>query len=231
MRGFVAFDLDGVLYSSEPFIGAAYSRAIANVNARHPGTFPRVPTAREILQHVGWPVPIILARLFPGIDAAAADWLGAETLDVICAHVARGEGLVFPGVAETLPPLRADGLLLAVASNGRQRYVETVLATHGLAQHFTGLITVDPEQRPGKADILRAYLDRWHVPAARVVMVGDRSSDVEAAAAVGCRFVGCDYGHGYRQEIEGAGPIVAAFADLPPVIDRVLQLSRSEQGA
>ena len=22
---------------------------------------------------------------------------------------------------------------------------------------------------------------------------------------MGCRFVGCDYGHGYRDEIEGAG--------------------------
>ena len=230
MRGFVAFDLDGVLYTSEPFIGAAYSRAIANVNARHPGTFPRVPSAREILQHVGWPVPVILDRLFPGIGPAAAEWLGAETLEVICAHVARGDGLLFPGVAETLARLRADGLLLAVASNGRRRYVETVLAAHGVAEHFTELTTVDPRHRPAKADVLRAYLDRWRVPPTHVVMVGDRASDVEAAAAVHCRFVGCDYGHGYRQEIEGAGPIVAAFTDLPPVIDHLLQLSRGEPG-
>jgi phosphoglycolate phosphatase len=231
MRGLVAFDLDGVLYSSEPFIGEAYRRAIANVNARHPGTFSHVPAAREILQHVGWPVPVILARLFPTVDATAAGWLAAETLDVICNHVARGDGLLFPGVEETLAELRARGFVLAIASNGRRRYVETVLGTYGLAAHFTELVTVDPWQRPAKAHILRAYVERWRVPPARMVMVGDRASDVEAAAAIGCRFVGCDYGHGYRQEIEGAGPIVATFTALPPVIDRVLRLSRNRSGA
>ncbi len=54
------------------------------------------------------------------------------------------------------------------------------------------------------------------------MIVGDRSSDVEAAASVGAHFIGCDYGHGYRPEIEGAGPIVSAFDQLPPVIQGLL---------
>jgi phosphoglycolate phosphatase-like HAD superfamily hydrolase len=53
-------------------------------------------------------------------------------------------------------------------------------------------------------------------------MVGDRASDVEAAQAVGCHFVGCDYGHGYRAEIAGAGPVVASFDALPSVIESLL---------
>src|SRR5262245_16677955 len=83
----IAFDLDGVLYSSEPFLGEAYRDAIANVNARRPGSFPRVPTTREILDHVGWPVPVILERLFPAVDPAAVELLYAETLPVIGAYV------------------------------------------------------------------------------------------------------------------------------------------------
>jgi phosphoglycolate phosphatase len=221
----IAFDLDGVLYSSEPFLGEAYREAIANVNARRPNSFPRVPSTREILDHVGWPVPVILARLFPGINATAVDLLYAETLEVICAYVARGEGILFPGVAAMLAGLRRSGFLLAVASNGRQRYIETVLTTYGIAPHFLELITVESGAIENKAGVLQAYLRNRRLGPKQLVMVGDRSSDVEAATAVGCHFIGCDYGHGYRSEIEGAGPIVSAFDQLPAAIAAVLAAS------
>ena len=224
MRGVIAFDLDGVLYSSEPFLGDAYREAIANVNARRPGSFPRVPTTREILDHVGWPVPVILARLFPAIAPEAVELLYSETLPVIGARVRRREGVLFAGVPETLTRLRTMGLTLAVASNGRRAYVEAVLETYALTASFDALITVDRERLPEKADLLRAYLQRHGVAAAQLVMVGDRASDVEAATAIGSRFIGCDYGHGHRAEIEGAGPIVSAFEQLPAVIAATFSL-------
>ena len=142
MRAMIAFDLDGVLYTSEPFLGAAYREAIANVNGQRPGSFARVPSTREILDHVGWPVPVILERLFPHIEPAAVDLLSAEILGVICAHVERREGRLFPGVAETLAALRESGFLLAVASNGRRPYVEAVLWAYDLTPYFVDLITV-----------------------------------------------------------------------------------------
>lgn len=216
----VAFDLDGVLYSSEAFLGEAYREAIANVNQARPGSFARVPATREILDHVGWPVPIILQRLFPVVDEAAMALLHVETLEVICARVARGEGLLYPDVHDTLRDLHAHGFQLAIASNGRTRYVETVLATYDIADYFIPRVTAD--MVGDKISVLRFYAYRLALRPAQVVMIGDRASDVEAAAAVGCPFVGCDYGHGYRHEIEAAGPLVARFADLPATIDRVL---------
>jgi phosphoglycolate phosphatase-like HAD superfamily hydrolase len=208
----VAFDLDGVLYSSEPFLGAAYREAIANVNAALPGSFASVPTTREILDHIGWPVPVILQRLFPSIEEAAMRRLHSETLHVICGHVARGDGILYPDVASTLHGLREAGFQLAVASNGRTRYVETVLATYALGDLFIPRVTAD--MVGDKTSVLRFYCYRLGVEGDAVVMVGDRASDVEAARAVGCRFVGCDYEHGYRHEIEAAGPLVSHFTDL-----------------
>ncbi len=222
MAALIAFDLDGVIYSSEPFLGEAYREAIVNVNRRRPHAFPRVPSTREILDHVGWPVPVILARLFPDIDRAAVDLLYAETLTVICAHVARREGTLFEGVAPTLTTLQRAGFLLAVASNGRRQYVEAVLSSYGLESSFVDLITVDSGSATSKSAILAAYLARHRVDPTALVMVGDRSSDVEAAASVGAHFIGCDYGHGYRPEIEGAGPIVSAFEQIPDEISAIL---------
>ena len=217
----LAFDLDGVLYSSEPFLGEAYRAAIATVNAARPGAFARVPTTREILDHVGWPLPVIFANLFPAAADAALAALHAETLDVICAHVARGDGILYPDVASTLRALRAGGFELAVASNGRTRYIETFLATYDLADLFIPRVSAD--QVGDKTSILRFYAYRLGLAPRAVVMIGDRASDVEAARAIGCPFVGCDYGHGNRHEIETAGPLVQRFADLPDVI-RTLSL-------
>lgn len=216
----LAFDLDGVLYSSEPFLGDAYRESVSNVNAQRPGSFPHVPPTREILDHIGWPVSVIFERLFPDADTTAMRLLHAETLQVICAHVAQGDGILYPDVTETLRLLRGRGLQLAVASNGRTRYVETVLDTYGLRALFVSLITAD--MVGDKNAVLRTYLERLGVGPASTVMIGDRASDVDAARAVGCHFIGCDYGHGYRNEIETAGPLVSRFADLPGVIETLL---------
>lgn len=218
MLALIAFDLDGVLYSSSPFLGEAYREAVAAVNARRPGSFGYLPTTRAILDHVGWPVTIIVERLFPGTDPEALELLNAETLRCVCAHVARREGIVFPSVPATLARLQAQGFRLAVASNGRRQYVETVLSANGLGAYFPEVITVDDPPRREKPDILRAYLRRYGVSPTAALLVGDRRSDVEAAAAVGSAFVGCDYGHGYRYEIEGAGPMIATFDELPGVV-------------
>ena len=216
----IAFDLDGVLYSSEPFLGEAYREAIASVNARHPGAFARVPTTQEILAHVGWPLPVIFANLFPGADTDALDDLHGQTLDVICRRVADREGTFYPHVAETLRDLHAAGHALCVAANGRTRYVETVIATYGVADLFLPRVTADDVG--DKTAILRHYLTTLPADPRRTVMVGDRASDVDAARAVGCAFIGCDYGHGHRQEIEHAGPLVQDFAALRGVIASLL---------
>jgi phosphoglycolate phosphatase len=216
----LAFDVDGVLYSSEPFLGEAYREAIAAVNARHPGAFARVPTTDEVLAHVGWPLPVIFANLFPGVAEGALEDLHAETLTVICRRVATREGTFYPGVAETLRALHDGGHTLCLASNGRTRYVETVIATYGVDQLFLPRVTADDVG--DKSAILRHYLATLPADPRRTVMVGDRASDVDAARAVGCLFIGCDYGHGHRDEIEDAGPLVRDFAALPGVIASLL---------
>jgi phosphoglycolate phosphatase-like HAD superfamily hydrolase len=216
----IAFDLDGVLYSSEPFLGEAYREAIANVNTRRPGSFAREPTTREILDHVGWPVSVIMQRLFPEADEEAGALLFNETLEVICSRVRQRQGLLYEGVPETLQSLHAAGHVLAVASNGRTRYIEAVLSTYNLAELFIDRIGVD--QVSSKAAVLRGYLERLQYSSRDIVMVGDRASDVDAARTVGCPFIGCDYGHGYRHEIDEAGPVVGRFADLPGAIAQVM---------
>ena len=221
MATLIAFDLDGVLYTSEPFIAESYRESIEAVNAQRPGSFARVPSTREILNHIGWPVPTILKRLFPKVDPEAVALLHAATLEVICRRVAAGEGTLYAGVPEALEALHAAGHLLAIASNGRRRYVETVLATYAIDDLFVDRLTAD--EHGSKPAVLRGYLTGHEVTPMATVMVGDRASDVEAARSVSCHFIGCDYGHGYRNEIEGAGPVVGHVREVPSAVAYLLR--------
>jgi phosphoglycolate phosphatase-like HAD superfamily hydrolase len=121
-------------------------------------------------------------------------------------------------VAATLAALGDSAYALGVASNGRHPYIAAVLDTYELRPCFVDLVAVESGSKTTKADLLRAYVTRHAVEQGKLVMIGDRASDVEAARDLSCLFVGCDYGHGYRGEIEGAGPIISAFSDLPPAI-------------
>jgi phosphoglycolate phosphatase-like HAD superfamily hydrolase len=215
----ICFDLDGVLYSSEPFLGEAYQKTIALVNEQRPGSFERVPSTREILDHVGWPVPVILQRLFPRVDPEAIELLRPVLLEVICEGVAARRGILYPDVPEVLRALQ-ERFALAIASNGRSAYVESVLTTYGLSDLI--LPRAESALIGDKNAILESYLRQLGLGASRAIMVGDRASDVEAARSVGCPFIGCDYGHGYRDEIEGAGPIVTAFAQIPSAADSLV---------
>lgn len=214
----IAFDLDGVLFTSEPFLVDAYRESIERVNQRRPGSFDRVPTSEEIFRHIGWPVPTILARLFPDVAPEAMRLIYEVTLEVICRRVRERQGTLFDGVPETLDVLRRRGHALVVASNGRRPYVEAVLQTYDIERKFAPVLAVERGRIDDKNALLAAYLSEHRVAAAEVRMIGDRASDVEAAEAVGCAFVGCDYGHGHRREIEGKGLIVSSFRELAEVL-------------
>jgi phosphoglycolate phosphatase len=220
MTALIAFDVDGVLFSAEPFVADAYREALTAVETERPGTFTRVPSAREILDQVGWPVHVIQQRLFPGLEEEAGRLLYDATANAMAAHAARGDGVLYLGVPETLRALRVKGYQLAIASNARPMYLRALFERYPLEYLFVPPVTAD--EAGSKEAVLRTYLTRYGLSPQQVIMVGDRAADAEAARAVGCWFVGCDYGHGYRHEIEQAGPVASRFSDLPDLIEGIL---------
>lgn len=210
----VAFDMDGTIYTSEGILVPAYHIGIEKYNIKH-GMNLRKPTVEELEHQIGQPVKIIFRNLFPEMknDAGALLELSEIVLDEFLGMIQKKGGRVFEHVEETLKILTNKGYKLAIASNGREPYLAEILNAFDLKEFFVPLVTINDTTITKKADILKNYMEQFQLTAEEIVMVGDRSSDLEAARIVNCQFIGCDYGFA-AHEIETADRVVKDFKDI-----------------
>ena len=204
------FDLDGTLYRTESSFVRTMRRIYADHELPHPGD-------AAILGMVGETFDTFL------------DWLIAQGFDggreLLGEEIARAEmvairehGELYAGVPDTLGQLRRRGCLLALCTNGDRRYVDAVLSRGRIAEHFSALSTLEHGGRtkPERVgELVRKF--RQH----QAVVVGDRTHDLEAARANGCRMVGAAYGYARNGELATADHIITAFPQLLAVVDRL----------
>jgi phosphoglycolate phosphatase-like HAD superfamily hydrolase len=125
---------------------------------------------------------------------------------------------LFDGIAELLADLRAAGVRLAVATSKAEPTARRILAHFGLDEHFEVIAGASVDgSRATKSDVLGHAIAQLHPLPDRVLMIGDRSHDVEGAAEHGIDTVVVGWGYGRK---DFAGPrAVSALAHVATVED------------
>jgi phosphoglycolate phosphatase len=196
----IAFDMDGTIFSSEQIILPTYQEAIENfINAS--GLKIRVPTQEQIMLQIGKPVKVIFSNLMPELSVENRDKISDDVLVILSNKVANRGGHIYEGVVDTIQYLKDSGFILVAASNGRRLYIETILKTANVLQHFEDILVLDYQTMKTKGDILDVYKNKYRLRGSEILMVGDRDSDREAATQIGSYFAVCKYGHYVPGEI------------------------------
>lgn len=210
----VLFDLDGTLCDSEAGIVEHLAAALSTVGLVVP---PRAVLRRCVgpAWHHGLPEAGVPPERLEEVIAAYR-----ATYDL----AAPGLAVPFLGISEALDRLLAAGLVLAVATQKRHQVAQRVIAESPLAAQLDVVVGADVDAgRLTKAGVIGAALVELggDVAPATVVMVGDRSFDVEGAAAHGVATIGVAWGCAEPDELEAAGAavVVATPAEL---VDRLL---------
>lgn len=202
----VIFDLDGTLTDSAEGIVASFLHALSHVGAP-------VPEGDLTAQIVGPPMD----------DTFRALGLGESTDAAIAAFRAeygtRGWAMntVFDGIVALLADLRAAGVRLAVATSKLEPTARRILAHFGLDQHFEVIAGAD-DSRKTKEQVLAHALEQLQPLPERVLMVGDRSHDVDGAAAHGIDTVVVGWGYGQADFADGLSSTGVTHA---PTIDEL----------
>jgi len=190
----VIFDLDGTLTDSAEGIVASFLHALSHVGAA-------VPEGDLAARIVGPPMD----------DTFRAMQLGESTDEAIAAfraeYGARGWAMntLFDGVAALLADLRAAGVRLAVATSKLEPTARRILAHFELEEHFEVIAGASPDgSRKTKEEVLAHALAQLQPLPERVLMVGDRSHDVDGAATHGIDTVVVGWGYGQADFADGS---------------------------
>lgn len=182
----VIFDVDGTLHDTfawwAPVIRAGVQRF-----AEQEGIEIELPDRQAAEAVVGMKDAGVWAPFLP--EGYKDRWfdLRSVVLPMEVEEVSRGVDYLFAGVRPLLIHLREIGVKVALASNCRSEYMAAMQGGQGLRQLTDWQFCLDSENVESKADMLREA--QQAASAQRVVMVGDREPDHEAAVAHGWPFV------------------------------------------
>ena len=182
----VIFDLDGTLTDSAQGIVASFRHALGSIGAV-------VPDGDLAGMVVGPPMHHTLRDMGLGEQADAA--IAAYRED----YMTRGWAMnrLFDGIPALLADLRAAGVRLAVATSKAEPTAQRILAHFGLDEHFEVIAGASIDgSRAAKSDVVAHALAQLKPLPDRLLMVGDRSHDVEGAAEHGIDTVVVGWGYG-----------------------------------
>jgi phosphoglycolate phosphatase len=219
----VLFDLDGTLIDSAPDIAAAVNELLSH-SSRGPLTLA------EVTSMIGNGVEKLVERAFAATigGALAPAALRREQMamvDIYANHLTQLT-VPMPSAPDVLEVFHGDGILLGLVTNKPQRFIETILDHLGMSSLFGAVIGGDAgvAKKPAP-DMLLAAMQQLGVEPWNTVMVGDSTSDVEAARAAGVPSVVVRGGYsnvpleqlGADSVIGGLDELAGAFGLLKPV--------------
>jgi phosphoglycolate phosphatase-like HAD superfamily hydrolase len=205
----IAFDNDGTLYPAGEAVGRAVLEAHQQYVKRNNLRLP-TPDISLVLKMMGTDTTEFYAAMMPGQPREVQRDFEQFCLGCEAKAVRRFPDL-YPGAEEMLAALSAAGKRLVLISNGGPRYVGSVWEYAGYSRFFKAMYPFIEEQPETKGERLLRAIAEWQGPA---LMVGDRSSDFEAARYAGVPFIGCTYGYGRPDEVDGADAIAGDIAEL-----------------
>lgn len=201
MFSYILFDLDGTLSDPKQGICGSVQYALKSFGIDEPDLDRLEP-------FIGPPLRDSFMRYydFTPEQAEAAVAKYRERFSV----TGKYENTLYPGITVLLHDLEQAGAKQAVASSKPTVYVEDILVHFGIRQYFDIVVGSELDgTRDRKEEVvleaLRQLAQRYGAKPWEVVMVGDRSFDIEGAKAAGTHNIAVAYGYAQPGELEKAG--------------------------
>ncbi len=211
------FDCDGTLVDSQHSICTAMTRTFEEARLTPPERL-------TVLAVVGLSLPVAMSRLLPDAEPDYHDHL-SERYKLAFQQLRRDNGVsepLYPGIADLVRDLDAEGWLLGVATGKSDRGLRLCLAHHGLEAHFVTLQTADRHpSKPHPSMLLTAIAEAGATPETSL-MIGDTRFDIDMALAAGTRAIGVGWGYHPGEELLAAGAHALAM-DSAQLRDHIAQ--------
>jgi phosphoglycolate phosphatase len=204
----VVCDLDGTLFRTETVDIEAMNRALElNGHDRREG--------KEILNLIGLTLEDASKELLNTDDEEVINKYKSDVVRFEQEEI-RKYGKLYDGVLDGLKKLKERGYTLCICSNGGEDYIDPICSKFGLFEILDD-VSVNSENltKPERVGELKRKFG-----AEKFVMVGDRSSDLDAGRQNGAIVIGAAYGYG-PEEIKDADYIAEGFKGVVEILEKI----------
>jgi HAD superfamily hydrolase (TIGR01509 family) len=203
----ILFDLDGLMFDSEPHSLASWEAVLAER-----GVKLDQPTIDSILgQRIDATARILIDKYH--LPDTVQDLADAKT-DYQITHLA-GKVKPMPGLIELLDEIDRREMPKAIASSGIRRYVEAVLRANGLLDRFRVIITGDQVAHGKPApDVFLAAAKALDIEPQDCLVLEDAPNGVQAAKAAGMTCIAVPDHSVAKLDLSQADKIVASLHEV-----------------
>lgn len=203
----LVFDWDGTIVDSTAHIVRSIQAACADLSLP-------VPLPERASHVIGLGLKDALAYVLPGLDESQYHGVA----DRYRFHFLRGDEQIttFAGVAEGLAQLQDSGFELAVATGKSRSGLDRSLQILALGARFAATRCADEGMPKPHPEMLQTLMSHRGIDAARTLMIGDTTHDLQMAVNAGTAAVAVAYGAHPREVLEPLAPLACldSFGEL-----------------
>ncbi len=199
----IVFDWDGTLFDSTALIVRCIQAACRDIGVA-------VPSDEAAAYVIGLGLRDALEHAVPGLPASRYPELGQRYRHHYLAR--QHELVLFEGTLEMLHALKERNHLLAVATGKNRRGLDDALAQSDLRGVFDATRTADETASKPHPLMLQELMAELGTPAARLLMIGDTTHDLQLAANAGAASVAVSYGAHEREAFDVHAPLFVAHS-------------------
>ncbi|HEX2019173.1 MAG TPA: HAD family hydrolase [Aurantimonas sp.] len=228
MTEVAVFDLDGTLVDTAPDLAASLNHCLAAAG------MAAVPLDL-VRPHAGHGARVMLREAYRRDGRVLGEDEEAEQLARFLDHYERHIAVhsrPFPGAADAMDRLAAEGFALAICTNKHERLAVLLLSELGLGARFAAICGADTFARRKPDPIhLTGTIERSGGVGARAIMIGDTITDISAARAAGIASVLVDFGYAPDPDARaGATVVIDDYARLDAPFARLTMSSARRAG-
>lgn len=218
------FDVDGTLVDSRSSIFRAAVEAANAIGVS-------APSYEDVRAIVGLSLFEALAKMRPDLDEPTLRAYTQAYKDAFVRFHAEPDFFdsLYPGAAELLTALKAEGWLLGMATGQSRRGVNRNLDVHAWRDLFDCTVCADDGPSKPHPHMLRRNMSTVGIEAAHTVMIGDTAHDITMAREAGVHAIAVTWGFHTHDELLAAGAheIVDDFPALAQSLHAFATLERA----
>lgn len=218
-RTILVLDYDGTLHNSRIVYEAAFRTVMNEISDK--GWIPHEDyTSEEINYWIGFSAPEMWERFHPELSDEQKDYAGRRIGRLMMDDIRDGKARLYNGVPEVMDRLKEDYELIFL-SNCMEEYSKVHRKAFGLDRWFDRYFCTGYYGFKQKEQVFAEHI---YKPGRRYIAVGDRIKDITLAAECGLGSIGCLYGFGSSEELQGADLLINDISELPDAVRKVERL-------